>query len=810
MTKNFTKKAKEALEASKNHAEKLGHTYIGSEHLLLGIMCTECVASKLLDDKKIMYTDIYDSIVRISGSGTQSPLVYCSFTPKCRKILESSATLASKFGGAFIGSEHILHSICDSPDCVGARILVSLGVNLQSLKAEICSFLEIGNDSSISAKGGISGCPNLSLYGVNLTALAKKGLLDPVLERDTELKRIIQILSRRTKNNPCLIGEPGVGKTAIAEGLAILIAKGEISEQLRGKIIFSLDISSMVAGAKYRGDFEERMRLVLNEVKANPSIILFIDEIHTIIGAGSAEGAVDAANIIKPALARGAIRIIGATTIDEYRKYIERDAALERRFQPVTVNEPTKEQALRILTGLKEKYESHHGVEITGSAIISAVELSSRYICDRFLPDKAIDLIDEACSAAKLADNGKNPQIISLEKKIAELYEAKEDAILSESFEEASEIRDRELSLKIELNKLKTEYSAHGKERISIGEGDIREAVSLWTNIPISRLEREERERLLTLKERLNKKIIGQSEAIELTVNAIKRGRLGLKNPKRPIGSFLFLGPTGVGKTALATYLSRELFPDRESLIRLDMSEYSERHTVSKLIGSPPGYVGYGDGGTLTDKVRKNPYTVVLFDEIEKAHRDIYSILLQILDDGALTDSHSRRVDFKNCIIILTSNIGATSLTEPKRLGFSEKSDTESDKTAKSEMKSKLKAYFSPEFLNRLDEIVIFNKLSKEDARKITESALDEVKALTDALGITLSFSDELISHITDKGYDKIYGARPIRRAVSSLVEDPISDMLLTDELKTGDSLYVDFKEKIIFSRKATEKALLR
>ena len=800
MTKNFTNKAKEALEASRCHAEELGHTYIGTEHLLLGIASVECVASRLLDDKKITDEDIHDSIVRISGSGTESPLIYCSFTPKCKRILEASSALASKFNGAFIGTEHILHSICDFPDCVAAKILVSLGVNLQALKNEICSFLEIGGDSLQSAKNGISGCPNLSLYGVNLTALAKKGLLDPVLERETEIKRIVQILSRRTKNNPCLIGEPGVGKTAIAEGLAMLIASDEAAEPLKGKIIFSLDISSMVAGAKYRGDFEERMRLVLNEVKANPSVILFIDEIHTIIGAGSAEGAVDAANIIKPALARGTIRVIGATTIDEYRKHIERDAALERRFQPVTVSEPTREDATRILKGLRERYESHHGVKITDEAIECAVELSTRYICDRFLPDKAIDLIDEACSARRLKQNGKSPEIICLEREITALAKSKEDAILSESFEEASEIRDKELSCKITLNKLKAEYYSKKNDFASIGEDDIREAVSLWTGIPVSRLEREERERLLTLRERLSEKIIGQDEAIELTVSAIKRGRLGLKNPKKPIGSFLFLGPTGVGKTALAVNLSRELFPDRDSLIRLDMSEYTEKHTVSKLIGSPPGYVGYGDGGALTDKIRKNPYTVVLFDEIEKAHRDIYSILLQILDDGALTDSHSRRVDFKNCIIILTSNIGADSLTEPKRLGFSEKTDTESEKLAKTEVKSKLKSYFSPEFLNRLDEIVIFNKLSKLDAEKITENILNEVKELTAAIGIRLEFSRAAITHLTDVGYNKIYGARPLKRAICSRVENPISDMILRDELKPPSSLFVDYNGDITFT----------
>jgi len=810
MTKNFTKKAKEAIEAAKSHGERLGHTYIGSEHLLLGIMCTECVASKLLDDKKLLYTDIYDSIVRISGAGDDSPLAYCSFTPKCKRILESSSALATRFNGKFIGTEHILYSICDNADSVGAKILASSGINLQALKTEICSFLEIGGDSLHAVRSGLVGAPNLSLYGVDLTSQARKGLIDPVLERDTEIKRIIQILSRRTKNNPCLIGEPGVGKTAIAEGLALLIASDNVPEHLSGRIIFSLDLSSMVAGAKYRGDFEERMRLVLNEVKANPSVILFIDEIHTIIGAGSAEGAVDAANIIKPPLARGSIRVIGATTVDEYRKYIERDAALERRFQPVTVNEPTKEQTLRILGGLREKYEAHHGVRITDSAISASVELSSRFITDRFLPDKAIDLIDEACSARRLTVNKKAPEIESLEREIKELQGIKEEAILSESFEEASEIRDKELSCKIKLNRLKSELTESGSRDASIDEEDIRSAVSLWTGIPVSTLEGEERDRLLSLKDRLKEKIIGQNEAVDLTVSAIKRGRLGLKNPKRPIGSFLFLGPTGVGKTALAVELSKELFPSRESFIRLDMSEYSEKHTVLRLIGSPPGYVGYEDGGSLTDKVRKSPFSVVLFDEIEKAHRDIYGILLQILDDGALTDSHSRRVDFKNCIIILTSNLGAESITEPKRLGFFEKTDTESDKMIKNEVRSKLKAHFSPEFLNRLDEIVIFNRLTDNDAKKITEGILDEIKALTVSRGIILEFSEGAVDHLAKVGYDRSYGARPIRRAISSLVENPLSDMLLTGCIKQGDTVYVDHLEEMTFTVKNSKNTAVR
>ena len=796
MTKKFTKKSKEALESAKEHAEKLGHTYIGSEHILLGIICTECVASKLLDDKKIQYTDVYDSIVRISGSGTASPLISCSFTPKCKRILESSSAFAARFNSAFIGTEHILYSICDSADSVGARILSSYGINLQGMKNEICSFLEMGYEGN-GKGGGASHAPTLFQYGTNLNHLAKKNLLDPVIERDAELLRVIQILSRRTKNNPCLIGEPGVGKTAIAEGLAIKIASGDVAECLSDKIIVSLDLSSMVAGAKYRGEFEERMRQVLNEVKANPSIILFIDEIHTIIGAGSAEGAVDAANIIKPALSRGQIRVIGATTISEYRKYIEKDAALERRFQPVSIEEPDEEQTRNILYGIKEKYEAHHGVRITDEAIGSAITLSKRYITDRFLPDKAIDLIDEACSRKRIEGSGKSPVIKQYEEEIRELQRKKEEAILKESFELASELRDAEMSKKIALNKLKAEYYSTGKGQLSVTEDDIRDAVSQWTNIPVSRLCEDEKNKLITLKDRLLQRIIGQEDAVNIAVNAIKRGRLGLKDPKRPISSFLFLGPTGVGKTALAKCICEELFPGKNNLIRLDMSEFSEAHSVSKLIGSPPGYVGYGEGGALTDEVRKKPYTVVLFDEIEKAHRDIYNLLLQILEDGSLTDAKGRRADFKNCIIILTSNLGAELMTEQKRFGFYEKSESEQNKGSVSQVKTKLKSHFSPEFLNRLDEIIVFNKLDRANAEEIITLLLKDVKKLALASGISLSFDKEAISYLAEVGYDKVYGARPLRRTITTHIENPLSDMMLSGKISSGDRVTVSYDTAI-------------
>ena len=794
MTKNFTPKAKEALECAKRSAEKLGHTYIGSEHLLIGILCTECAASKILDDKKILYTDVYDSIVKISGSGTASELLSCIFTPKCKKILEASSALASRYDGKFIGSEHILYSICDSADCVASRILISLGANLGGIKGDICSFLEMGTDGG-APKGTIHGAPNINAHGVNLNALALKESTDPLIERDKELDRIIRILSRRTKNNPCLIGEPGVGKTAIVEGLAERISKGDVPDSLKGKIIVTLDISSMVAGAKYRGEFEERMKGVLAEARMNPNIILFIDEIHVIIGAGSAEGAVDAANIIKPALARGSLRVIGATTVSEYRKHIEKDAALERRFQPVYIEEPTENQSLAILKGLRSRYESHHGVRISDEAIESAIHLSKRYLTDRYLPDKAIDLIDKACSGMRIRHSGKSPEIRECERKISALSKEKEQAILSEDFLEASRIRDMEMSEKIRLNRLKAEYFASGDNPPEITREDICAVISQWTKIPVSKLSGEENSRLIMLPTILKGSVIGQDEAIDTVCSAIKRGRLGLKNPKRPIGSFLFLGPTGVGKTYLATCLAKELFENEASIIRLDMSEYSEKHSVSRLIGSPPGYVGYEEGGILTDAVRKKPYTVVLFDEIEKAHSDIYNILLQILDDGALTDSKGRSADFKNCIIILTSNIGAELIDEYKRLGFYEKTDTSPDKLPISDINARLKRHFSPEFLNRLDETVIFNKLTKENAEKIISLLLDKVRERIKNIGVDITFSPEVAKALSELSYNKQFGARPLARLITTHIENPLSDKLLSGEINEGDCILCHFTD---------------
>ena len=801
MTKNFTPKAKEALECAKRSAEKLGHTYIGSEHLLMGIMCTECVASKLLDDKKVLYTDVYDNVVRISGSGTPTEFTYCAFTPKCKKILETSGVFASKYDGKFIGSEHILYGICDSADCVASRILATLGITLSGLKGEICSFLEMGTEAAREGKSNIAGAPSINTYGINLNSLALKDSTDPLIERDRELERIIRILSRRTKNNPCLIGEPGVGKTAIVEGLAGKIAKGDVPDTLKGKIIVSLDISSMVAGAKYRGEFEERMRGVLNEARANPNIILFIDEIHVIIGAGSAEGAVDAANIIKPALARGNLRVIGATTVSEYRKHIERDAALERRFQPVYIEEPTEKQSISILKGLREKYEAHHGVSILDSAIEGAVYLSKRYITDRYLPDKAIDLIDEACSLAKLSKSDKSPEIKRCEKRIEELTRDKESAILSENFEEASRIRDLELSEKIRLSKLKAEYYNSLDSVAEIDKNDISRVISGWTKIPVSRLSYEENERLLLLEEILSKRVIGQRDAVKSVAVAIKRGRLGLKNPKRPVGSFLFLGPTGVGKTHLAKCLADEMFNSGTALIRLDMSEYAEKHSISRLIGSPPGYVGHDEGGILTEAVRKKPYSVVLFDEIEKAHSDIYNILLQILDDGVLTDSRGRKIDFKSCVIILTSNIGADLICEQKRFGFQEKTDTSPDIVPISDINARLKKHFSPEFLNRLDETVIFGKLSTEDAVEITSLLLSSLTETVKNTGINISFDMGVAKEITNLAYSVKFGARPLARAITTYIENPLSDEILSGNIREGDTVLCHFDKAASFEK---------
>ncbi|MBO5212164.1 MAG: ATP-dependent Clp protease ATP-binding subunit [Clostridia bacterium] len=801
MNSSFTPKAQDVLNQAKICAEKMGHTYIGTEHLLMGIICTECVGAKILDDKKIFYSDVYDKVVSIAGEGIQASLPASSITPKCKKIIEGSLGSAKRFGTRFIGTEHILYALCDDPECVAARILVLLGASLQSIKTDISSFCDTSFEYKKEAKG-ISGAPSLSNHSKNLNLLAKEGKLDPVIGRDEEISRIIRVLSRRSKNNPCLIGDSGVGKTAIVEGLAQRIFDGCVPDELSEKIIVSLDLCSMISGTKYRGEFEERMKAVLNEVKSNENIILFIDELHTIIGAGGAEGAIDASNIIKPALARAEIRLIGATTTDEYRRYIEKDSALERRFQPINVSEPQENEAITILKGLKEKYEQHHCVKITDEAITAAVRLSKRYINDRFLPDKAIDLIDEACAQKRLGAFNKSPQAKNLENHLIKLTKEKEDAILNGDFDLALQIRDSEAMTKMELKKLRQRNKCPQKYSLQITENDIAEALTSFTKIPIKRLAAKEKEHLKNLDKELEERVIGQKNAIRTVANSIKRGRTGLKNPHRPIGSFMFLGPTGVGKTHLAKQIANVVFGSEDSIIRFDMSEYSEKHSISKLIGAPPGYAGYEDGGLLTEAVRKRPYSVILFDEVEKAHSDLYNILLQILDDGILSDSKGKHVDFKNSIIILTSNIGAKSITAPKRLGFLDESVSNENEIIKSQIKDALRSEFSPEFLNRLDEIIIFEKLSQNDIEKICSLMLDEIKSLSKNVGIDLEIDESVIEYLSKKGFDSSFGARPLRRAILTSISDPLSDKLLDESIIPNDTVRIfSDGQKILFDK---------
>ena len=783
MVNRFTPKAQETLSFAKKCAEKMGHSYIGTEHLLLGMLSCECICKRVLEDKRIFYSDVYEKLTEIAGVGEHSGQLVRELTPKCKKIIEASSLYAKRFNSRLIGTEHFLYAICEEPECVGGRILITLGVSLQGIKGELTTLMDTvsgGRADSLS----ISGAPVISTYGKSLNALALQGKCDPVIGRNKELLRLLQILSRRTKNNPCLIGEPGVGKTAIVEGLAQRINEGTVPKDLKDKIIVSLDLSSMIAGAKYRGEFEERMRNVLNEARSNPSIILFIDEIHTIVGAGAAEGAVDAANIIKPALARGQIQIIGATTYEEYRRHIEKDGALERRFQPITIKEPSVSEATEILLGLKERYEAFHGVEIPESTVKHAVMLSERYVPDRFLPDKAIDIIDEACSLVKMTSFSHIGKMNDLEVQLEQQEKKRDSAIFKSCFDLASEAESKAQLIRAQMD---TEAQIQEKchtPPLKITKEDVEAIVTQWTSIPVSDFEKREQERLLCLDAELEKYIVGQKDAIHRIGASIKRGRAGLKNPKRPIGSFLLLGPTGVGKTELAKVVAATVFGDKQSLIRLDMSEYMERHTVSKLIGSPAGYVGYEDGGILTKAVRQRPYSVVLFDEIEKAHPDIYNLLLQILDEGVLTDSSGRAVSFKNTILILTSNIGAKQ-SECGAVGFSQAADIGGA------ISTSLKREFSPEFLNRLDEIITFKPLCLADAEKIVTSMLCEVQDTSHQIGIELDFDNSTAQFIAKSGYSKEYGARPLRRAITTLIEEPLSEKIISQEIKAGDRVSV-------------------
>ena len=805
MPKSFTQKATNVLNKSLYLASELGHTYIGSEHLLLALTSeTDSVASKLLDARGVNFEVTRDAIRRRIGSGERTRITPRDMTPRTKRIIENAAYQSARFGQSYIGTEHLLYAVASESDSIAVVILGELGVSAADIITDITNFLgnvngdgsesedsmQLGGKSSHKPSGSLKDTPSLAQYGRDLTAMARDGKLDPIIGRETETERVIQILSRRTKNNPCLIGEPGVGKTAVVEGLAERIAEGSVPESLVGRTIVTLDISSMIAGAKYRGEFEERMKAVMAEVAKNPGIILFIDEIHTIIGAGAAEGAVDAANILKPALARGEIQIIGATTIDEYRAHIEKDAALERRFQSVMVGEPTADEAVKILIGLRDRYESHHKVKITDEAINAAVSLSQRYINDRYLPDKAIDLIDEAASKKRIAAQTSPPDLRDAEDRIKAIRADKEEAIKSQDFERAAALRDEEKKLTEDCEAKKNEWqSSKTTESLSIGAEDIADIVTAWTGIPVKKLADEESSKLLNLESILQKRIIGQDEAVSAVAKAIRRGRIGLKDPKRPMGSFIFLGPTGVGKTELAKALADVMFGDENAMIRVDMSEYMEKHSTSKLIGSPPGYVGYDEGGQLTEKIRRKPYSVVLFDEIEKAHPDVFNILLQILEDGLLTDAQGRHVDFKNTIIIMTSNVGAASITEQKKLGFASALDKSDNDEMRRTVNASLRETFKPEFLNRIDEIIIFNKLTSEDIKKIARVMLDEIGERIESLGVDISFDDALVDSLAREGFDPVYGARPLRRAIQRRIEDSFATAMLEGRISDGDSV---------------------
>ena len=786
----FTEKANRALNSAIEVAENLGHTYIGSEHLLMGIVREDNgTATTLLLSRGVTPQKVEELIRSTVGVGIPTVLTPDDFTPRCKHIIELSVSLARSENAGYVGTEHLLGAILREGDGCAAYILSELGVSVPLLLDELSNAGESRSPFSQSGRSGgknsaKTSTPNLDKYGQDLTKKAQSGEIDPVIGREKEIERVIQILSRRTKNNPCLIGEPGVGKTAIAEGLALRIAQGEVPELLKDKRIVSLDLTGMVAGTKYRGDFEERIKSCIDEVTKAKDVILFIDEVHNLIGTGSAEGAVDAANILKPSLARSELQVIGATTLEEYRKYIEKDSALERRFQPVKVGEPSEEEAVEILKGLRNKYEAHHKVKITDDAIVAAVKMSSRYINDRYLPDKAIDLIDEAASRVRLRAFTTPPEIKKIEDDIKQINEEKAAAVNSQDFESAASLRDREKELRSKLTASRTNWK---EEAARVGgevtPNEVAQIVSGWTGIPVTELTREESRRLLEMEDILHKRIVGQDKAVSAVARAIRRGRSGLKDPKRPLGSFIFLGPTGVGKTELCKALGAAMFGDENAVIRFDMSEFMEKHSTSRLVGSPPGYVGYEEGGELTEQVRRKPYSVILFDEIEKAHPDVFNMLLQILDDGVLTDSQGRHVDFKNTVIIMTSNVGAKLIAgEGKEIGFknaSEDNGALDDTRIHDAVMGELKKAFRPEFLNRVDEIIVFNQLTKDEIHEIAARMLNKTAERLKDMEIEMSFSPEVVELVSNAGFDPVYGARPLRRAIQSKVEDKLSEQIL-------------------------------
>ena len=811
----LTSSAQNALNSAVIIARDLGHTYIGSEHILLGLLAENgSVASRLLAARNITEDTVRLSLIRRAGKGEPSLADPTEMTPRAKHIIEASEYEALKFGHSYVGTEHILLAITNDPDCVAVKLLMALKTDTEDIADDVLDFFsetdegrknsiansnrsEVLPSKRLTEKGGakIYGASEqvsaILKYGRDLTSYAKNGRLDPVIGREAEIDRVMRILSRRMKNNPCLIGEPGVGKTAVIEGLAQRIAEGTVPDSLKNKSLILLDLPGMLAGAKYRGEFEDRLKNVIEAAGENPEIILFIDELHTIVGAGAAEGAIDAANILKPPLARGELRIIGATTVSEYRKHIEKDAALERRFQPVTVNEPTESEAVEILRGLRDKFRSFHGVSITDEAINAAVNLSVRYMPDRFLPDKAIDLIDEAAAATKMGRYTVSPLLRKLEARKNKAATEKEKAIRARNFKKAADLRDIEKSLRKEYEAEVLRQKDRSEIPLSLKKEDIETVVAAQTGIPVSLSEGVESENLLSLEDRLSRKIVGQEEAVRAVASCIRRGMIGLRDAKKPIGSFIFLGPTGVGKTELCKVLAKELFGSENALLRFDMSEYMEKHSVSKLIGAPPGYTGFEEAGLLTEKIRRRPYSILLFDEIEKAHPDIFNLLLQILDDGSLTDAHGHRADFKNSVIIMTGNIGSEASETASPPGFESGTISDGRYNDKKRIMSRLRKYFRPELVNRIDEVVAFKKLDKDGIRKITDILLNEVKARSREIGIALDFDESVINFIEKEGYDPLYGARPLRRAITKTVEDPLATAILKGDIKKGTNIRV-------------------
>ncbi len=809
MNERYTEEAKRAINNATEIAYKLSHNYVGTEHLLIGLLQSDGVASRVLEKNGVDVNKVLELVNQlIAPSSTMEAVEVDGFTPRSKRILDQSFKEAVRLKSQAVGTEHILIALIKESDCIAVRLLNTLGTNLQKLYVDLLTAIGAdmntakneysANKSKAKAK---SNTPTLDQYSRDLTEYAREGKLDPVIGRESEIQRVIQILSRRTKNNPCLVGEPGVGKTAIAEGLARKIVEGNIPEVIKDKRVLTLDLSGMVAGSKYRGEFEERIKKVISEVMSDGNVLLFIDEIHTIIGAGGAEGAIDASNILKPSLARGELQLIGATTREEYRKYIEKDAALERRFQPVVVEEPSEEEAILILKGLRDSYEAHHKVKITDEALEAAVKMSSRYINDRYLPDKAIDLMDEAASKVRLSTYITSPEIKELETQIQVLEEEKEQAIKSEEYEKAGELKRQQEDITLKMNALQVKSEKEKQDNLLVvGENEIADIISSWTKIPVRKLAEEESERLRNLEKILHERVIGQEDAVSAVSKAIRRGRVGLKDPGRPIGSFLFLGPTGVGKTELSKALAEAMFGSENSMIRVDMSEYMEKHSVSKLIGSPPGYVGYDEGGQLSEKVRQNPYSVILFDEVEKAHPDVFNILLQVLDDGHITDAQGRKVSFKNTIIIMTSNAGAQNIIAPKRLGFASVSDEKEDyKKMREGVLEEVKRIFKPEFINRIDEMIVFHSLTREDIKSIVGIMLSSItKRAKQQMNIILEINEDIIGHIAEKGFDQNYGARPLRRAIQTNIEDKLAEEILEGNIKSGDTALVELIDKEI------------